>query len=424
MPELNFNVLAQQGPQNFMQGYAQGNELRNRMAQQRQQEQLADLQVQNALREQRMAGEEEAAYKAAGSDMGRLQQELMQRGLGKQSMAVGAQITKQQTDKMAMLEQQHKLVKSAASQVFANPESALQTLTTFGQKTGIDMSDDLAQIQALGNDPAKIKQWAAGVAMEADKLIPKFQSLTVAGVGTKTGTVDPLTGKFVEGQTYKEEISPYQKQQLDISRGQLGVAQARLAFEKANPGMEIKEGPNGEMLAINKRTGAAQPVTLGGTAVVGSGKPLTESQAKAANFAGRMNTAFGVIDKLEGSDPSALAKLAAGSSWTNILAPEAAQQYRQAQENWVTANLRKESGAVIGPDEMANEIRKYFPVAGDKPKNIEQKRQARLDAMAGMEAEATESGIKAVQKSRQALGARYQRKPAGDGVDTSNPLLK
>lgn len=161
-----------------------------------------------------------------------------------------------------------------------------------------------------------------------------------------------------------------------------------------------------------------------GRASVDGGKPLTESQAKAANFAGRMNTAFGVIDKLEGSDPTALAKLAAGSSWTNILAPEAAQQYRQAQENWVTANLRKESGAVIGPDEMANEIRKYFPIAGDKPKNIEQKRQARLDAMAGMEAEATEGGIKAVQKSRQALGARYQRKPAGDGVDTSNPLLK
>ena len=54
----------------------------------------------------------------------------------------------------------------------------------------------------------------------------KFQQFSVPGVGVKTGTVDPLTGKFVEGQTYKEEISPYQTEQLKISRGQLGVALA------------------------------------------------------------------------------------------------------------------------------------------------------------------------------------------------------
>lgn len=422
MPELNFNVLAQQGPQNFMQGYAQGNELRNRMAQQRQQEQLAELQVQNALREQRMAGEEEAAYKAAGSDMGRLQQELMQRGLGKQSMAVGAQITKQQADKIAMLKQQHDLIKTAAAQVFANPENAIQSLTAFGNRTGIDMSDDLAQIQALGSDPAKIKQWAAGIAMEADKLVPKFQSLTVAGVGTKTGTIDPMTGKFIEGQTYKEEISPYQQETLAISGGQLALQQQKFAWEKANPGMEIKEGPSGEMLAVNKRTGEAKPVMMGGTAVAGAGKPLTESQAKAANFAGRMESAFKVVDGLE-SDPTVLQKLVAGNSWTNILAPETAQQYRQAQENWVSANLRKESGAVIGSDEMNKEIKKYFPIPGDKPQVIEQKRQARLDAMAGMEAEATERGIKSVKESRKALGERYQRKPAESAAPNIDALL-
>lgn len=160
-----------------------------------------------------------------------------------------------------------------------------------------------------------------------------------------------------------------------------------------------------------------------GQASVEGGKPLTESQGKAAKFAIRMNTSFGVIDAIE-SNPNALQKVMAGNSWTNILAPEDAQRYRQAQENWASANLRQESGAVLGAKEMDDEIRKYFPVAGDKPSTIEQKRQARLDAMAGMEAEAGESGIKAVKKSRQALGERYQRKPAGDGVDTSNPLLK
>ena len=415
MPQLNFNVLARQGPMGVMQGFEQGQQLRNQMLQQKQQEQLAELQMQNALREQRMAGEEEAAGKAAGSNLPLLQQELMNRGLVKQSMAVGAHIAKQQTDKMAMLEQQHKLIKSAAAQVFANPENAIQTLTAFGQRTGIDMSDDLAQIQAIVNDPAKIKQWAAGIAIEADKLLPQLNTKDTGGQ-VQDRTYNPVTGEIKIIGTTAKTPSPGESARLKFE-------QDKWNWQKANPDMEIKEGPDGQMIAVNKRTGAAQPVTLGGTAVVGSGKPLTESQAKAANFSGRMGSAFDVIDKLE-SNPSVMQKLLAGNSWTNILAPEAAQQYRQAQENWVTANLRKESGAVIGAEEMDREIKKYFPLPGEKPKTIEQKRQARLDAMAGMEAEASESGLKAVRKSRQALGERYQRKPADGGVDTNNPLLK
>jgi hypothetical protein len=60
--------------------------------------------------------------------------------------------------------------------------------------------------------------------------------------------------------------------------------------------------------------------------------------------------------------------------------------YRQAQENWVRANLRKESGAVIGADEMDKEIQTYFPTAAElsNPRIIAQKSQARqvtMDAM-------------------------------------------
>ena len=56
------------------------------------------------------------------------------------------------------------------------------------------------------------------------------------------------------------------------------------------------------------------------------------------------------------------------------------EQYEQAQENWVTANLRKESGAVISPEEMQKEIRKWFPVVGNSEKVIEQKRKSRIIA--------------------------------------------
>ena len=53
------------------------------------------------------------------------------------------------------------------------------------------------------------------------------------------------------------------------------------------------------------------------------------------------------------------------------------QQYRQAQENWVRANLRKESGAVIGAEEMNAEIKTYFPQPGEATETIAQKQLAR-----------------------------------------------
>jgi hypothetical protein len=60
------------------------------------------------------------------------------------------------------------------------------------------------------------------------------------------------------------------------------------------------------------------------------------------------------------------------------------QSYRQAQEDWVRAKLRKESGAVIADAEMDREIRTYFPQIGDGQKVVEQKAAARRVAIDGM----------------------------------------
>jgi hypothetical protein len=60
------------------------------------------------------------------------------------------------------------------------------------------------------------------------------------------------------------------------------------------------------------------------------------------------------------------------------------QSYRQAQEDWVRAKLRKESGAVIADTEMDREIRTYFPQVGDGKKVVEQKAAARKVAQNAM----------------------------------------
>lgn len=230
---VNYGILQPNVGNALAAGYQQAEDRRNALMQQQQQRQIGDIQLQNALREQRMAEEEGAAYKAAGSDTARLQSELAGRGLGKQAMAVAAQLSKQQAEKLAMLKTSTELMKQAATSIMANPtlETALGTLQSFAQRTGADVSNDIALVQSLGNDPAKIRQWAAGHAMDADKLLPKFQQFDQGGA-VITGAVDPLTGQFRQGTAYQKSMAPGEAERIAISRGQLGVAQAGLALRQ------------------------------------------------------------------------------------------------------------------------------------------------------------------------------------------------
>jgi hypothetical protein len=129
------------------------------------------------------------------------------------------------------------------------------------------------------------------------------------------------------------------------------------------------------------------------------GKP-TEAEQKAAGFSQRMELSNQLITDLEnkiaakGEDPNVMFPTATSQAFgaiplvgdyarTKVTSAEQ-QQYRQAQENWVRANLRKESGAVIGTDEMNAEIRNYFPQPGEDPILVSQKqlaRQVTQDAM-------------------------------------------
>ena len=69
--------------------------------------------------------------------------------------------------------------------------------------------------------------------------------------------------------------------------------------------------------------------------------------------------------------------------------PNAQQQsYDQAKRNFITAVLRKESGAAIAASEFANEEKKYFPQAGEDDAVIKQKQKARKLAIEAMKIQA------------------------------------
>ena len=74
MPELNFNMLAQQGPQTFMQGLVQGQDIRNRMIDQQQAQDLNSLRIQSGR-----------------ADLEQLQQDRAERDQLKQQLAAQGQ---------------------------------------------------------------------------------------------------------------------------------------------------------------------------------------------------------------------------------------------------------------------------------------------------------------------------------------------
>jgi hypothetical protein len=175
---------------------------------------------------------------------------------------------------------------------------------------------------------------------------------------------------------YLQQMTPYQKEQIGIERQKLGMEQQKLANE------------------------------------LGGGK-LTESQGNATAFGMRAKESNALLSQLEqsgvkntgvvrsavastlGMTPFIGEKLEQGvSNAMNVLpgflgGPDAAQQATdQARRNFVTAVLRKESGAAISPSEFANEAQKYFPQPGDTDSVIRQKQHARETAIKALEIQA------------------------------------
>ena len=226
--------------------------------------------------------------------------------------------------------------------------------------------------------------------------------------------------------------------QARIAQQRLAFDQNKFAWEKANPGFELKEGEDGTFYGVNKRTLQAFPVNVGGAAPAtggaqipalatqtpagapmagtplrGKGTALTESQGNATAYGMRMKEANAILEPLEkaGKTDTGLIKGvfggavglvpfigdkledASGSIFNALpqilggLSPEQ-QQVAQARINFITAILRKESGAAIGKDEFATAEKNYFPKPGDNDATIAQKQKARKTAIRAMEIQA------------------------------------
>jgi hypothetical protein len=186
---------------------------------------------------------------------------------------------------------------------------------------------------------------------------------------------------------------------------------------------QVVERDDGTFL-IDTRTGQAKPVMgAGGQPLVGGGKPLTETQGNAVSFGARAVEANRIATDLEtkGITNTGVIRTVAGGvlggapiigdkleqnvrSTFNVLptylgGPNPQQQQNdQARRDFVSAVLRKESGAAISASEYANEEKKYFPQLGDSDEVIKQKQNSRLKAIEGLKSQAGPSGVRQINR--------------------------
>ena len=149
------------------------------------------------------------------------------------------------------------------------------------------------------------------------------------------------------------------------------------------------ENPQGKFVAVTGIEGKAPNEAQGNAIAYGArmdaaNRTLEGLEGKGVTSGGRIKGA--ISGTLEALVPYQGEKLAAGAE--NVLRPflssESQNNYEQARENFITAVLRKESGASISPSEFAREERKYFPQVGDSDSTIKQKQEARKLAISAM----------------------------------------
>jgi hypothetical protein len=275
---------------------------------------------------------------------------------------------------------------------FQTPADAVASLNAAVASGKIDMQHATMMQRAIPqNDPAAFdawkRQWAIGIAdpaKMAELMAPHVTTMNTGGAQV-TQAVDPVTLKPTTLSTTPITQSADSIASNATTRRGQDLTNSRAVDAMTKP-FEVT-GPDGTPVLVQQdKSGALTPVTGYTPKGAGANPKLNEGQGKATTFAARMADAESTIDALEqkGVSGTDYRTIAAGNGWTNWAASPEGQEYRQAQENWVTANLRQESGAAIGKDEMEKDVRKFFPAPWDSDAVKAQKARARSVAQQGM----------------------------------------
>jgi hypothetical protein len=381
---------------------------------------------------------------------------------------------KEQKDYQAYLDRQAKPagITMPTGAMMAAPAGAAAPMNALAASAGVSPQPSVNALAApqsrLDELQARFREvsrfTAPGAKAEADMLKDQIKALQAVHVVPNVGLVSGAGQTIVASGMAPTEIKKLTSERDSLPAGDprrkvydqaiadLGAAnrnaearlkfdQNKFAWEKANPGFELKEAEDGSIVGVNKRTLQAFPVTVGGAAPAaapmggagipgarmpaaevapvtgtplrGKGQAMTESQSNATAYGMRMKEANAILDDLSKKgvlkgaviEATPLIGGALGQVLPSVLGGTSAaqQQVNQAKSNFITAVLRKESGAVISDSEFDREDKKYFPQINDNAAVIKQKENARKLAIKAIEVQAG-PGAKSIQQLQPSAG--------------------
>ena len=270
------------------------------------------------------------------------------------NMLLGAYLGKQSDTDAAKLAEKIRQAKGAKEETITNlitgtPEKTTELAgpyagnvpmpTAVTPATKPDLSAALREMST--NNP-----YGAGSEYKAalvGNMIPKTpESVTEYNIAKADG----FKGTFND---FKNQLTPYQKAELGLSGARLNLEQQKAAFEMQN------------------------------------GKPLNESQGKAAVFHSQMVGANNELNNVYANGfnpnkPQAQITTNMAGGMLNFLTPASSQQAKQAQNQWTEAYLRFKTGAGTNAHEIEANRKTYFPDVGDSPAVIQQKARMREQA--------------------------------------------
>lgn len=191
-----------------------------------------------------------------------------------------------------------------------------------------------------------------------------------------------------ERQFQQDQLENILDERERVAEAKIDAEERALDEQFKRAGLSLEE----RRVALAERK-AAQEARTGAVGVTGTqigispvtGKPFNDSQSKAGTFALRAETAADFFDATD-------RPVFFGGELLSDIVPERAKssarkQFEQSAQNFITAILRRESGAAISDDEFVRAERTYIPGPGDDDETLAQKKLARDTVIQGLKNE-------------------------------------
>ncbi len=227
------------------------------------------------------------------------------------------------------------------------PQPTTTSTPTFGQTPqGVSQQPRFNAALAKAAPDATAAQLTAQTF--GDPLDKAYKRAQIANIGTDNQLA---ATKILDERAKNTQTAGFEQQKIDIDKQKLEVERSKLKMDALN-----------------------------------NGTKLSDTQANGLLFGERAGEADQQLAKLfntPGFNPASI-QTGAQSKLPNFAQPENVQLLQQSKINFVSAVLRKESGAAISTGEFKYAEKQYFPQPGDTDAVLKQKQENRQTAIKGL----------------------------------------